>query len=163
MKRNTKLQTVLERIKLVLALAAMLGITYLFTFYLDADVGVVVFAFLLFAPLLSALLAWAASRRIHMFLTAPDTVQKGRHFQVSAVTQAEGRLPIPFVRLHLLSDANFLADDDRMIQSAMTPAEALEVAAGYTAQHAGNAAIWAAVCGNSRHSSGWGSFPLSRP
>ncbi len=144
MKRNTKLQTALERIKLVLALAAMLGITYLFTFYLDADVGVVVFAFLLFAPLLSALLAWAASRRLHMSLEAPDTVQKGRHFQVSAVTQAEGRLPIPFVRLHLLSDANFLADDDRMIQSAMTPAEALEVAAGYTAQHAGNAAIWAA-------------------
>ena len=39
----------MEHFKLVLGLLAMAGMAYLFTFYLDADIGVVVFAFLLIA------------------------------------------------------------------------------------------------------------------
>ena len=54
----------------------MAVIAYLFTFYLDADIGVVVCAFLILAPAISALLAWAASRRIHAEMKAPDTLQK---------------------------------------------------------------------------------------
>ncbi|MBQ4466469.1 MAG: DUF58 domain-containing protein [Oscillospiraceae bacterium] len=143
MKRhNSKFRVVLDRIKLVLALLTMLLITYLFTFYLDADVGVVVFAFLLFAPALSALLAWVASRRIRLTMQSPDTVQKGCHFAVNVKAEAVGRLPVPFLKLRLGTDANFLPDDDRTVQSAMTPAEVLEIPMGYSASHAGSGSLW---------------------
>ena len=135
--RSTKLTTVLDRIKLVFALVCMATIAYLFTFYLDADIGVVVCAFLLLAPAISAALAWAASRRIHATMTAPDTLQKGRHFTVNVELEADGRLPVPFLRVQLAQDANFLRDDVRFIQSAMIPAEALRLPYGMTAMYSG--------------------------
>ena len=42
---------------MIFALLSMAVIAYLFTFYLDADIGVVVCAFLILAPAISALLA----------------------------------------------------------------------------------------------------------
>ena len=135
--RSTKLATVLDHIKLVAALLSMTAIAYLFTFYLDADIGVVVCAFLLIAPAISALLAWAASRRIHARMSAPDTLQKGRHFTVRVELTAEGRLPVPFLRVQFAQDPNFQRDDGRMIQSAMVPAEALEIPCGMTALYSG--------------------------
>lgn len=137
MKRRTKAGGLLDRIKLVFALLSMAGLAYVFTFYLDADIGVVVWAFLLIAPALSAFLAWQASRRIHAKLEAPTALQKGRHFSAKVSVSAEGRLPIPFLRVQLAQDANFLREDTRMIQSAMTPAEPLEILCRMTAQYAG--------------------------
>ena len=141
MKRFTRLGAVFDRIKLVFALLAMAFLAYLFTFYLDADIGVVVCAFLLIAPLLSALLAWHASRHIHVRMEAPTTLQKGRHFAVKLHVEADGRLPIPFLRVQLAQDANFLRDDMRLVQSAMTPAEPLEIDYPMTAQYAGSGTI----------------------
>lgn len=139
--RSTKLTAMLDRIKLMIALLSMALIAYLFTFYLDADIGVVVCAFLILAPAISALLAWAAARRVHAVMTAPDTLQKGRHFNVNVEVQANGRLPIPFLRVQLAQDANFLRDDVRLLQSAMLPAEALKIPYGMTAMYAGSGIV----------------------
>lgn len=136
------MRVVLDRIKLVLAFLGMAALAYVFTFYLDSDIGVVVWAFLLLAPLISALLAWAASRRVHVTMTASDTLQKGRHFAVHVTVRAEGRLPIPFVRFRLCSEATASADDPRAVQSAMTAAEPLEIPMGYQAAYAGSGSIW---------------------
>ena len=143
MKKKTKLSVFMERFKLVFGLAAMVGMAYLFTFYLDADIGVVVFAFLIIAPLLSVLLAWLASRKVTAVLTAPHTLQKGRHFTASMTVQTESRLPVPFLRVSLQPDANFIQDDARTLQSAMTSAEPLELPFGMTAEYAGSGRIQA--------------------
>ena len=142
---KTKVQILFDRIKLVLALVSMALIAYAFTGYLDADVGVVVCAFMILAPLISALLAWAASRRVQAVMTAPDSLQKGRHFAVNVELTADGKLPVPFLRVQLGQDANFVRDDLRMVQSAMVPAEALRIPFGMTAQYAGSGFIH---CGN---------------
>lgn len=141
MKRTTKLSTVLDRIKLVIGLAAMAAMAYLFTFYLDADIGVVICAFLLIAPLLSVLLAWLASRRVTARLEAPHTLQKGKHFTVRAEAVSESRLPVPFLRIGLTQDANFVPDDPRSVSSAMTSDEPLLIPFGMTAQYAGNGVV----------------------
>lgn len=141
MRARSKVSILFERIKLVFALAAMAGLAYVFTFYLDSDVGVVVCAFLILAPLISALLAWAASRRIRVQMQAPDSLQKGRHFAVTMHVTAGGRLPVPFLRVQLAQDANFVRDDARMLQSATIPAEPLELSYGMTAQYAGSGVI----------------------
>lgn len=136
------MRVMLDRIKLVLAFLGMAALAYVFTFYLDSDIGVVVWAFLLLAPLISVLLAWAASHRVHVTMTASDTLQKGRHFAVRVTVRAEGRLPIPFVRFRLCSEATASADDPRAVQSAMTAAEPLEIPMGYQAAYAGSGSIW---------------------
>lgn len=136
------MRAVFDRIKLVFACLGMAALAYVFTFYLDSDVGVVVWAFLILAPALSAFLAWAASRRVHVKMSAADTLQKGRHFTVSVAVNADGKLPIPFVKLGLRSDANFEADDPRAVQSAMIAAEPLEIPMGYRAAYAGSGMVW---------------------
>ncbi len=141
MKRNTKLAVIVDRVKLVFALAAMAGITYLFTFYLDADVGVIVCAFMLAAPLISVLFAWYASRFLHIQMKVPDTLQKGRHFPVKVHVESDGKLPVPFLRVQLAQDANFVRDDERPAQAAMTPKDALDIEYGMTAKYAGSGLI----------------------
>ncbi len=141
MKRQTKLTVLIDRIKLVFALAAMAFIAYLFTFYLDADVGVIVCAFMLAAPLLSVLFAWYASRFLRVSMKVPDTLQKGRHFPVKVHVESDGKLPVPFLRVQLAQDANFVRDDERPAQAAMIPREPLDIDYGMTAQYAGSGMI----------------------
>ena len=131
----------MERFKLVLGLLSMVGMAYLFTFYLDADIGVVVFAFLLIAPLLSVLLAWLASRKVTAELSAPDTLQKGRHFNAVVTVKTDSRLPVPFLRISLQPGASFVQDDTRTLQSAMTSAEPIELSFGMTAVYPGQGII----------------------
>lgn len=141
MKKRTKLKATVELFKLIMGLLLMALMAYLFTFYLDSDIGVVVCAFLIIAPLLSFLLAWYAAGRLSMKLQAPDSLTKGRHFTVAVTVNAMGKLPVPFVRVALEQDANFLPDDGRILQSAMTSVEPLELAVGMTALYAGSGLV----------------------
>ena len=104
---------------------------------LDADIGVVVCAFLILAPLISVVLAKIASQTITANLKTPDYLTKGRHFQAGVTLQTESKLPIPFVRFHLNPDLNFQEDDSRLVQSAMTSAEPVDISLGMTAKYAG--------------------------
>lgn len=141
MKKNTRIQVLFERVKLTFGLLLMALMAYVFTFYLDSDIGVVVCAFLVIAPLLSLLLAWSAARHITAQLKAPDTLIKGRHFSAVMTLRTDSKLPVPFLRVGLQQDANFQPDDPRPVQSAMTAAEPLEIVFGMTAQYAGNGMI----------------------
>ncbi|MBP0973220.1 MAG: DUF58 domain-containing protein [Oscillospiraceae bacterium] len=137
MKRKTKVSIFFDRFKLVFGLSAMAAMAYLFTFYLDADIGVVVIAFLLIAPILSVLLAWLSARKITAELSSPHTLQKGKHFGAVVKLYSDSKLPVPFLRVGLEPDANFVPDDARMVQSAMTSAEPLEIPFGMTAVYPG--------------------------
>ncbi|MBR7040153.1 MAG: DUF58 domain-containing protein [Oscillospiraceae bacterium] len=139
-RRNT---VILERIKLVLALACMAGMAYVFTFYLDSDIGVVVCAFLILAPLLSVLLAWIAARHVTVTLSAPDCLPKGRHFTVKLHAVFGARLPVPFLRVKFAQEANFAPDDPRAVQSAMTFTEPLDMEHGLKALYAGRGLVGA--------------------
>ncbi len=136
MKRS-RFAVVADRLKLVFGLSAMAGMAYVFTFYLDADIGVVICAFLLLAPLISALLSWYASRHITVSLESPSCLAKGRHFAVKTQITATGKLPVPFLRCQIGQDANFTPEDGRIVQCAMTPAEPLVIESGMTAEYAG--------------------------
>ncbi len=137
MKGRSKATVFVERFKTIMGLLMMAGMAYAFTHYLDADIGVVVCAFLILAPLISATLAGLASKNITAEMKSPDYLNKGRHFQTTVTLSAESKLPIPFVRLQLQPDLNFEEDDPRMIQTAMVSAEPLEIPLGMTAKYAG--------------------------
>lgn len=137
MKRQTKGAVFLERLKTVFGLLMMALMAYTFMHYLDADIGVVVCAFLILAPLISAFLAKLASNQIHAEFKTPDYLTKGRHFQADVTFYSESKLPIPFVRLQLKPDLNFAEDDSRMVQSAMISDEPVHLEIGMTAKYAG--------------------------
>lgn len=135
------MKRVIEICKLVLALAAMFGIAFVFTMYLDGDIGVVVWSFLLIAPLLSLLLAWLARKRITIELDVPSYAAKGKAVQAHLRMTARGKLPVPFVRCRLVSSGNCPARDARSVQSCMTGGRTVESDHGFTALHAGCAVL----------------------
>lgn len=141
MKKHRKAAVILDRIKLVMGLLLMALMAYVFTRYLDSDIGVVICAFLILAPLISFLLAWYAAGKVSARIEAPDSLLKGRHFTAAVTVISEGKLPVPFLRLTMEQDANFEPDDTRILQSAMTNAEPLELEIGMTAQYAGSGLV----------------------
>lgn len=132
-----RISALLEHSKLYFGLLLMLGMAYAFTHYLDGDIGVVVWSFLLLAPLISVLLSYRACRHITAKLEAPVYLAKGKHFTAKVTLTAEGKLPVPFLRCRIGSALNFVQDDARAVQSAMTAEEPLEIPSGMTAQYAG--------------------------
>lgn len=136
-KLRERLNAVISVIKLILSLAAMAGMAYAFTFFLDGDIGVVIFSFLLITPLLSFLLTYSARKKIHVSLEAPAYTAKGRHFSVNIRLSAEGKLPIPFLRIGLRQNAAFLPEDARDIQTAMMSGESIQLPYRMTAVYAG--------------------------
>ena len=128
---------ILERSKFYFGLLMMFGMAYIFTHYLDGDIGVVVWSFLILAPLISVLLSWNACRQISAKFETPSYLAKGRHFTANLSVTAEGRLPVPFLRCKVKTDLNFIQEDTRAVQSAMTSEELLEIPFEMTAQYAG--------------------------
>ncbi len=139
------MKTILNCCKAALAFGGMFAIAYLFTFYLDGDIGVVVWSFLLIAPLLSFLLALYARRHLTVRLEAPDYTAKGKVIRIRTIACGSGKLPIPFLCCQLTQSANFLPGDARPIQSAMMAAHPLEFEYELTARHVGCGTVSAAA------------------
>ena len=136
-----KLSAILERCKFLFELILMGLMAYVFTFYLDGDIGVVVWSFFILAPLLSVLLSYHASRKLKISLDAPDYLAKGREFSVNLVAETTSELPVPFLKCVLQSSANVIQQDARAIQSTMMPKGTLEIPDRMTAKYAGAAEI----------------------
>ncbi|MBQ8927164.1 MAG: DUF58 domain-containing protein [Oscillospiraceae bacterium] len=137
-----KLSAMLEHVKLVFALLAMLGMAYLFTFYLDGDIGVVIWAFLLLTPLISVGLTLRARKHIRAGVEAPAYLARGRRFSADTVLTLEGsRLPVPFVRMTLGPSPELHDTDPRPVQTAMTAGEAVRIGHTVEAVHAGCASL----------------------
>lgn len=132
-----KISALLERSKFYFGLLIMFSLAYLFTHYLDGDIGVVVWSFLILAPLISLLLSWKAARQISARIEAPAYLAKGRSFSVDITVTAESRLPVPFLRCQLVSALNFTREDSRPVQSAMTAEEPLHIPFAMTASYVG--------------------------
>ncbi len=127
-------------LSLLFELVLMAAMAYVFTFYLDGDIGVVIIAFLILAPVLSVQ-ALLLTRKIRVAVQAPTYVPKGKHFAVRLQLASEGKLPVPFVRCGVEGTANLTADDPRPVQSAMLASQPIEVEFGMTAAYAGRGRI----------------------
>lgn len=114
---------------------------YAFTHYLDGDIGVVVWSFLIIAPLLSIILSYYAIFKLRINLKAPDYLVKGKNFNVCFTASTSGKFPVPFINCNMKLSANLVQQDNRALQSAMTPEEPLKFSYQMTAKYAGLAEI----------------------
>lgn len=137
-----RISAILEHSKFYVALLMMVIMAYAFTHYLDGDIGVVIWSFLILAPLISVLLSYRACRNVTARLDAPAYLAKGKHFSALVVLTAEGKMPVPFLRCQVGQTANFEPDDKRPVQSAMTPQAFLRLPCGMKANYAGRGEIY---------------------
>lgn len=89
----------LHSIKSVSAALAVAFLLYLFTFYLDGEMGIILMAFVIFAPLVSLALALYARKRIKVRLDCDGFVQKGSALDVKITVEKTGIVPLAIVEL----------------------------------------------------------------
>ena len=85
--------------KSVLAALAVAFVLFIFTFYVDGEMGIILIAFLLIAPLLSLAMAVYARKRIRVSFDCDGYVKKGGELPVTVTIEKEGWCPLAVVEI----------------------------------------------------------------
>lgn len=84
----------IRKIGTFISIAAIAFVLYIFTFYIEGEMGVVLIAFLIVPPLISFLLALSARKRITVSIFSDAYVKKGNELEVTVTVEKKGKLPI---------------------------------------------------------------------
>lgn len=83
--------------KNLVSISAVAFLLYIFTFYVDGEMGVILLAFLIFAPLFSLVFAVYGRNRISVSFDCDGYVKKGSKLAVTVTVEKKGSLPFAFV------------------------------------------------------------------
>lgn len=72
---------------------------YIFTFYMDGEIGVILTSFILLAPVVSLLFALYARNRIKINFDCDGYVQKNNKLTVKVTVEKSGKLPLGIVQI----------------------------------------------------------------
>ena len=89
----------IKYIKSIISVAAVAFLVYIFTFYIDGEMGVILLAFVLFAPLASLGMALYAKKRIKVGFNCDAYVQKGSKLIVKVNVEKTGVFPLAIVEI----------------------------------------------------------------
>ena len=103
--------TVIDSLKTVVAILAVALLLYIFTFYMDGEMGMILVAFTLFAPLISLFFAVYARKRIKVGVNCDGYVQKGSKLTVRVTVEKTGRFPLGIVEIKPRASEVFAQDD----------------------------------------------------
>lgn len=119
--------------KSIISLIAVAFVLFIFTFYMDGEMGVIIIAFMLFAPLVSLVFALYGRKRIKVSFDCDAYVKKGSELEVKISVEKEGVFPLPIVEIvpassHVFSQKETvyrlsLARDNKIEFSYKIPAE----------------------------------------
>lgn len=85
----------------VISILSMAVSLLIFTFFIDGDIGVVVIAFMIFAPLVSAFFAWYGKKRINVTFDCDGYVKKNSKLNVNVLVEKTGFFPLGIVEIEL--------------------------------------------------------------
>ena len=88
-----------ETFKTIIAILAVAFLLFIFTFYIDGEMGMILVAFTLFAPLISLFFAVYARKRIKVSINCDGYVQKGSKLTVNVTVEKNGRFPLGIVEI----------------------------------------------------------------
>lgn len=89
----------IKYIKSIISVVAVAFLVYIFTFYIDGEMGVILLAFVLFAPLASLGMALYAKKRIKVGFNCDAYVQKGSKLIVKVTVEKTGVFPLAIVEI----------------------------------------------------------------
>lgn len=93
--------------KNVISILAIASILYAFTFYIDGDIGVIIIAFMLFAPLVSFIFALLGRKRIKVDFDCDGYVKKNSKLTVNVSVEKSGFFPLGIVELEFAASEVF--------------------------------------------------------
>ncbi|MCR4794310.1 MAG: DUF58 domain-containing protein [Ruminococcus sp.] len=88
-----------KHIKSVVSVIAVAFLVYIFTFYIDGEMGVILLAFVLFAPLASLFFALYAQKRVKVTFDCDAYVQKGSYLDVEVTVRKTGAFPLAILEI----------------------------------------------------------------
>ncbi|MBQ6252145.1 DUF58 domain-containing protein [Ruminococcus sp.] len=88
-----------KHIKSIVSVIAVAFLVYIFTFYIDGEMGVILLAFVLFAPLVSLFFLLYARKRVKVSLTCDAYAPKGSKLPVKVTVTKTGIFPLAIVEI----------------------------------------------------------------
>ncbi len=93
--------------KKVFSLLSVAAVLFVFTFYIDGEIGVILAAFILFSAAISVLFAFFGRKRITVSFDCDGYVKKGAPLTVNVTVEKQGGFPLGIVSIKTASDAVF--------------------------------------------------------
>lgn len=88
-----------KHIKSIVSVIAVAFLVYIFTFYIDGEMGVILLAFVVFAPLVSLFFALYARKRVRVTFNCDAYVQKGSYLEVEVTVRKNGGFPLAILEI----------------------------------------------------------------
>lgn len=85
--------------KKIISPLAVLFLLYIFTFYIDGEIGIILAAFIIFAALVSLFFALYAANRIKVSCSCDGYVQKNNKLTVSVTVEKQGVFPVGIIQI----------------------------------------------------------------
>ena len=126
--------------KSILAALAVAFVLFIFTFYVDGEMGIILIAFLLTAPLLSLATAIYARKRVRITFDCDGYVKKGSELPVTVKIEKEGRYPLAVVEVKPVASEVF-EKPDKSFRFSITGTRPLEFTFSVKALTGGNGEI----------------------
>lgn len=99
---------------------AIAFLVFIFTFYVDGEMGVILIAFLIAAPLFSLIFALYSRKRIHVSFDCDAYVKKGAELTVNVKVEKDGKLPVSFIDIRFGASQAFGQNDKAYRLSLLT-------------------------------------------
>lgn len=89
----------IKHIKSIVSVVAVAFLVYIFTFYIDGEMGIILLAFVAFAPLVSLFFMLYARKRVKVEFTCDAYVAKGSPLTVTVNIRKKGSFPIGILEI----------------------------------------------------------------
>lgn len=89
----------MRHFKSIVSVLAVAFLVYIFTFYIDGEMGIILLAFVAFAPLVSLFFTFYGRNRIKVSFTCDPYVQKGSKLIVTVKVEKQGAFPLSIVEI----------------------------------------------------------------
>ena len=86
-------------IKSIISVIAVAFLVYIFTFYVDGEMGIILLAFVAFAPLVSLFFMLYARKRVKVAFTCDAYVPKGSTLTVTVNIRKNGAFPFGIIEI----------------------------------------------------------------
>lgn len=86
-------------VKNLISVSAVAFLLYIFTFYIDGEMGIILLAFLVFAPIISLIFTLYGRNKITVSFDCDGYVKKGNQLPVTVTVEKNGGLPCAFIEI----------------------------------------------------------------
>lgn len=127
-------------IKTILSIGMIAFLLYLFTFYMEGKMGIILIAFMIIPPIVSLFFALYARNRVTLTFSSDAYVNKGKELEVTVRLEKNGAFPLAIVEFPVLGSAVFSGGGKRCRLSIFSD-EPVEYRCRLKAEYGGNGEV----------------------